>query len=78
MFQAWSGADFADTLHRIEAPTWVAAGAADPYLPPARVRAQVAERIPGAQFSVIPGAGHYPQVDCPKEVAAWVAQMFLT
>ena len=74
MFEVWSGASFAGDLGRIRAPTHVAAGAADPYLSPDLVRVAVAEAIPGARFTVIEGAGHYPQLDRPVQVAGWIGQ----
>lgn len=46
-------------------PTLVVVGAEDRLIPPDRARA-MADRIPGAQLTVIPGAGHLPTLEAPE------------
>jgi 3-oxoadipate enol-lactonase len=46
-------------------PTLVIAGAEDKIIPLDKARA-LADRIPGAQFAVIPGAGHLPTLESPE------------
>ncbi|MFF2840562.1 alpha/beta fold hydrolase [Paenarthrobacter sp. NPDC057981] len=53
-------------LVAIEAPTLVVAGADDIAIPAVQGRA-IASLIPGARFSLVPGAGHACTVDKPKE-----------
>lgn len=55
-------------LERIDAPTLVIWGEADPWLPAAR-GAELADRIPGARLALLPGAGHLVQEDAPDELA---------
>jgi pimeloyl-ACP methyl ester carboxylesterase len=52
----------------ITAPTLVAWGEADPWLPLARGR-ELARRIPGARLEILPGSGHLVQEDAPDELA---------
>jgi pimeloyl-ACP methyl ester carboxylesterase len=47
-------------------PTLVLAGELDIATPP-RLGRLVAERIPGAQFTVLPGAAHQPFHENPEE-----------
>ncbi len=63
--------DYAADLARIRARALVIAGAADAGTPPAMSQA-IAERIPGAQLAVIPGAAHLSAVEKPAEFAALV------
>lgn len=53
-------------LHRLRLPTHVIWGAED-RLFPREYGARLAALIPGARFSVIPGCGHLPQVEKPRE-----------
>lgn len=53
-------------LKRITTPTLVVAGGDDRAIPAAQGRA-IADAIQGAQFTVIPGAGHACTLDKPKE-----------
>lgn len=56
-------------LHRVTVPTHLLWGAADGYAAPT-LGEQLAERIPNARLDILPGAGHYPQIECPDETLA--------
>jgi pimeloyl-ACP methyl ester carboxylesterase len=58
--------DTLDRLPEIGVPTLVLAGELDIATPP-RLGRLVAERIPGAQFTVLPGAAHQPFHESPEE-----------
>jgi pimeloyl-ACP methyl ester carboxylesterase len=58
--------DTLDRLPEISVPTLVLAGELDIATPP-RLGRLVAERIPGAQFTVLPGAAHQPFQETPEE-----------
>jgi len=58
-------------LHRINVPTLVAWGEKDAMVSTAYGR-QYAGAIPGADFRIIDGAGHYPGLERPQETAALV------
>jgi len=73
-FDAFRTAAFADRVGAIRVKTVVLGGEADLQLPPAVLQAQVAARIPGATFVLIPGVGHYPQVEAPAEFAGLLRQ----
>jgi pimeloyl-ACP methyl ester carboxylesterase len=60
-------------LHRIDVPVLLLWGESDGIVTPAYGRAY-AERIPGARFEVIAGAGHVPQVEQPEAFVASVAR----
>ncbi len=53
-------------LHRIDRPTRVLWGAEDKIIPPA-YGSRLAELIPGASLTVIPGAGHMLHVEAPQK-----------
>lgn len=55
------------TLARIKVPTLVLCGEEDSLYPVAR-HSFMAEMIPGADISVIPGAGHLPTLETPEAV----------
>lgn len=74
-FDAWTTGGFADKLAAISAPTLVV-GTDDPFLPPAFLRQAVVDPIRGARLSILPGPGHYVQVERPRETAA-LLQAFL-
>jgi len=59
-------------LHRVRVPTLVLWGASDGIVTPAYGRAYAA-LIPGAQFQVIEGAGHHPELEQPAAFAVAVA-----
>ena len=67
--------DYTADLPRIHARTVVIAGAADVGTPPAMSQV-IADRIPGSQLAVIPGAAHLSAVERPEEFAA-LAKGFL-
>jgi 3-oxoadipate enol-lactonase len=69
--EAVGGFDFRDKLGRIEVPTLVVAGEADPTATPAVIQA-LADGIAGARVETIPGAGHLANVERPDLVAAAV------
>lgn len=79
-FASWSrgfddgGGDGA--LRRVRAPVLVVA-TDDPALPRALLEDTVVARLPGAGLAYLPGAGHYPLVERPRETAA-VLRAFLT
>lgn len=68
-FEVWRQGGFADRLKDIAAPTLVL-GTDDPFLPPAFLRSVMVEPIANARFVHLPGPGHYPQVERPRETAA--------
>jgi pimeloyl-ACP methyl ester carboxylesterase len=74
-FDAWTHGGFADRLHSIKCPTLVVA-TDDPFLPPAFLQQAVVSPIAKARLAVLPGPGHYVQVERPRETAALV-QAFL-
>lgn len=74
-FEAWTAGGFKDRLSGIRTPTLVVA-TDDPFMPPDFLRQTVVAPIQGARLSVLPGPGHYPQVEMPRETSA-VIQAFL-
>jgi pimeloyl-ACP methyl ester carboxylesterase len=58
-------------LHRINVPTLVLWGTADRVVGPDYGRAYAAA-IPGAQFAIIEGAGHFPHLEQPAAFAKQV------
>ncbi|MCC2689689.1 MAG: catD 1 [Rhizobiaceae bacterium] len=62
-------ADHTDMVKRITVPTLCMAGDQDGATPPELVRS-MAELIPGAEFSIVEGAGHIPCVEKPAELVA--------
>jgi pimeloyl-ACP methyl ester carboxylesterase len=70
-FDAWSAGGFAERLGAITAPTLVVA-TDDPFLPPEFLRQATVAPIARARLALLPGPGHYPQVERPRETAALV------
>jgi pimeloyl-ACP methyl ester carboxylesterase len=68
---AWAPHDTLDRLGQITVPTLVVAGELDLCLPPRLGRA-VAERIPNAEFVVLPGEAHQPFQESPDAFNALV------
>jgi pimeloyl-ACP methyl ester carboxylesterase len=64
--------DVSDRLDRIDAPTLVLAGARDVIVPPSRQKL-LAQAIDGADFAVIPDAGHIGFLTHPGPIAHRVA-----
>lgn len=68
-FQACDAFNVLDDLPRIHAPTLILAGAEDRMTPPGQSQI-LSERISGAQFRLIPEAGHMVMVEQPQLTAA--------
>ncbi len=71
LFTAEDPPDLRELLARIEVPTLVVAGDADPVIS-ARWNRRTAAAIPGAEFAELPGCGHTPQEECPDALIAAV------
>ena len=56
--------DASDMLAGINVPTLVVVGEHDTLSPPAEMRG-IAEQIPGAEFALIPAAGHMSPLENP-------------
>ena len=67
-------ADLTADAGKIAVPTLVVVGGDDRSTPPDLVRA-MAERIPGAQFATIEGAGHLPCIEQPEALAGLIADL---
>jgi len=65
--------DLDAVLHLIQAPTSVIMGEKDFMVPP-RVGRELAERIPRAECTLVPGAGHVMPVEAPEAVATAVLE----
>jgi len=65
--------DSTDTLAGIRVPTLVVAGKEDQIIPLERSEA-MAEQIPGAQLTVIPGAGHLAPLEQPVATARVISE----
>ena len=68
-FEAWSQGGFADRLGAIAAPFLVVA-TDDPFTPPAFLRETVISNIARSRLAILPGPGHYVQVERPRQTAA--------
>jgi pimeloyl-ACP methyl ester carboxylesterase len=69
-------AEAGSDLGRIDCPALVVWGGRERYLPP-RFGRLYAERLPQAQFEVVPGAGHWPWLEDPSlidRVLAFLAE----
>ncbi len=71
--QAVAAVNYQQRLHHIACPTHVVAGALDAGATPAMAQA-IAERIPGAQMTVLPQASHLSVAECPDAFIALVRQ----
>jgi poly(3-hydroxyoctanoate) depolymerase len=60
-------------LHRVQSPTLVLAGDADPIVPQRNARI-LASRIPNAQLEIMPGAGHLLLMDHAQPCATTIAR----
>ncbi|MFC8270965.1 3-oxoadipate enol-lactonase [Streptomyces sp. NPDC057271] len=61
--------DLRDRLSSITAPTLLVAGREDPATPPAHLR-EIADAVPGATLTEIPGASHLAPAERPEAVLA--------
>jgi pimeloyl-ACP methyl ester carboxylesterase len=68
---ALAHADTRDVLPHIAVPTLVLCGELDPVTPPA-VGTKLIGEIPGAQLTIIPGAGHLGCIEQPERYTATV------
>lgn len=59
--------DATDVLRHIDVPALVIAGDRDPFTPRASMERMVND-IAGAEYLLLPGAGHYAQLDCEERV----------
>ncbi len=73
--EALAGCDLREDLGRITAPTLVLAGRDDLPTPPPHAR-ELADGIPGAALTEIPGAGHLAPVERPGPVTAALTAHF--
>jgi pimeloyl-ACP methyl ester carboxylesterase len=64
-------------LHRVDAPARVIWGESDGLAPPAYGK-RLAEALPHAAFETIVGAGHFPHIEQPDELAVRVARFMAT
>jgi 3-oxoadipate enol-lactonase len=64
--QAYSTEQAVAAIRAIKVPTLLVAGEKDQTGHTAGMK-RVADMIPGSQFAVIPGSGHYPWAECPVE-----------
>ncbi|GIM62910.1 3-oxoadipate enol-lactonase [Planomonospora venezuelensis] len=65
--------DSRDGLTTVTVPTLVIAGGDDPATPPDMVK-DIADRIPGARFQVVPGASHLLNTERPEVANAAIAE----
>lgn len=65
-------ADSSDLLADISCPTLVTTGQQDALIPPSEAQAY-AERIPGAQFAIVPNAGHLCNLEQPDLFLATIS-----
>jgi 3-oxoadipate enol-lactonase/4-carboxymuconolactone decarboxylase len=61
--------DLRERLAEISVPTLLVAGRRDPATPPAHLR-EIADAVPGAALTEIPGASHLAPAECPEAVLA--------
>lgn len=76
-WHAIAGLDATPHHGRVKVPTLVIAGELDAATPPAVSEATVACAIPGARFTVLPGAPHMMQIECEAAYTEAVASFLL-
>lgn len=69
LFETWSKGDPSDVLSKIQAPALVLA-TDDPFFPPPFLTEAYVRKLPRGRLVILPGAGHYPQVERTRETAA--------
>ncbi len=74
-YDAGRSFDFSERLAEIALPTIVIAGDADPLVPPARLRGEVTQKIPGAVMIALRNVGHNVPVEAPEEVAGIIERI---
>ena len=65
------------TPEAIKAPTLILTGDSDRTAPPA-VCAALAKEIPGAEFLVLPGCGHWATLEAAPQVISAISKFFMT
>ena len=73
-WSALSAVDVFDKLPTLRMPTRVIAGELDVSCSPELMRRDIAERIPGARFQVLPGASHMVTLVKGRELGALLLQ----
>lgn len=68
-FGQWSKANLEAEAARVQAPVLVVA-TDDPFLPPAFLHEKVVAKVPFGRLVYLPGAGHSPHAELPRETAA--------
>lgn len=63
-----------DRLEHLDLPVHVIWGEADGIVTPAYGRA-IAQAIPGAHFTLLPEAGHLPQLEAPEELLGVISDL---
>lgn len=74
-FEAWRRGRPETMLEPVSMPTTVIA-TDDPFLPPAFLEQAVVAQLPNAQLVHLPGPGHYPQVESPRETTELLRSLF--
>lgn len=62
-------ADLTPSLHKLKVPTLVVCGEFDQATPPA-LNKVVADKVPGARYVELPGCGHCPPLEQPRQFLA--------
>ena len=74
--QACDAFDVMSRISTVQAPTLVICGEEDQLTPPKYSRF-LGQRIAGACVSIVPGAGHYVQVEKPRETTAAIREFLV-
>jgi len=74
--QACDAFDVMSRISTVQAPTLVLCGEEDQLTPPKYSRF-LGQRIAGACVSIVPGAGHYVQVEKPRETTAAIREFLV-